>query len=539
MKKYSSLLLLASVAAAPLFAASGDSKSEPFFLSEVPSPGINRDKNYNDTASYMDSQVQAQLRVDLDKETDAVHFIRDNNDPRVITKTYELKHAEPYALRSFLGDMVRTKRVAGSYTGVETIKYEDGTALLFVSAEEYRFKDHANGMGIDSIVERLDKPGILHSSGQPKYIYFPNNVPAKTLQTMVKNVGMNVSGDQTELIGGKDKVQVDPDLNCLFFNTASYSRKNIEEMLRKYDVPLPEIRIKFNVYELYLENDDKLGVDFQAWKNNEGVNLFSTGARFRDNWSATYGAGYVSRNAGSERTSFFNFNPKWNTRYLDFLTSKGKAKVAHSGELTVRQNTSSSFQRKTELFYIDLTVPAKENKLEEWVDKILNIMPAKHDTQETVTRNPVSFGFEMSVKTLTITPEAAVIDVKLKNSSLIGYQSSGAPRIQEGNEVSTNVMISTSRNNFVIGGLEKQEVVRGSAGVPFLKDIPVLGYLFQTESESTHKSQLVLTAECEYVYPESTSPDESIQKINEIRKETANAGDKNQFFFNQYLIDRR
>ena len=231
MKKMS--FLLAVFASAPLLAAPGDSESTPFHTSsrlsgtldtvntQLPSTGTPRDNNNYDTASYMDTQVQAQLRLDLGKDTDAVHFIRDNNDPKVVTKTYVLKHAEPYSLRTFLREMVQTKRVFGSNTAVECLQFEDGVSLLFISAEEYRFHDHENGMGIDSIVERLDKPGILHSSGQPKYVYFPANVPAETLMPMIKHVGMNVSGDETELTGGKDKVQLDPDLNCLFFNTAS------------------------------------------------------------------------------------------------------------------------------------------------------------------------------------------------------------------------------------------------------------------------------------------------------------------------------
>ena len=37
----------------------------------------------------------------------------------------------------------------GSNTAVECLKYVDGTGLLIVSAEEYRFKDYENGMGID------------------------------------------------------------------------------------------------------------------------------------------------------------------------------------------------------------------------------------------------------------------------------------------------------------------------------------------------------------------------------------------------------
>ena len=549
------LLPLSGLIAIATAAAPGDSASAPLYTSNTftPSPGIPRDKNNAPTASYMDSQVQAQLRVDLDRDTDAVHFIRDNNDPRVITKTYLLKHAHPYAVRSLLRDAITTKRVDASYTGVETILFEDGTALLFVSAEEYRFKDHENGMGIDSLVARLDQPGMLNSSGQPKFVYFPANVPAATLMPMIEKVGMNVKDDEAELIGGKDKVKLDPDLNCLFFNTANYSRKNIEEMLHKYDVPLPEIKIKLNVYELYSENDDKLGVDFQAWKNNEGTDFFSVGGRFRDNWAATYG-GTMARPQGSERTSFYNFNPKWNTRYLDFLTSKGKAKIAYSGEVTVRQNTTSTLSRTTQIFYTDTTVPPDDTQetIDNWFTRPLdnalqalgrespgNDIRIGKDNQQNVTRAPQSFGFIMTVKAGSIAPEAAILQISLDNSSLIGYQSSGAPRIQKGNTIRNSVMISTKRNEFVIGGLEKREVVRGSTGVPYLKDIPGLGYLFQVESESTRKSQLVVAAQCEYVYPESISPEEYDKLIRSIRTRTADAGGRNHYFFNQYLLDRQ
>ena len=552
------------IAVLPLAAAPGDSASAPFYTDStvtgtvdattrrLPSPGIPRNENNFDTASYMDTQVQAQLRVDLNEKVGEVHFIRDNNDPKVVTRTYLLKHAEPYALRTYLREMVQTKRVYGSDTAVECLKFEDGTGVLFVSAEEYRFRSNENGMGIDAIVERLDRPGLLNSSGQPKYVYFPANVPASVLEGMVKKVGMNVSGDTAELIGGKDKVKLDPDLNCLFFNIAGYSRKNIEEMLRRYDVPLPEIRIRFNVYELYAENDEKLGLDFQSWKNNDGMDFFSAGGRYRDNWAAAYG-GTMSRPQGSERTGFYHFNPKWNTRYLDFLTSKGKGRIAHSGEVTVRQNSASTLQRKTQLFYMDTTVPAPETEEQsgEWYAKMFDAVlkafgkeeqkteiAVGKDNQQSVTRDPNSFGFTMTVKAASIAPEAAMLKLTLNNSSLIGYQSTGAPRIQEGNAVTTDVMISTQRNSFVIGGLEKREVVRGSTGVPFLKDIPVLGYLFQVESESTRKSQMVLVAECEYIYPESTMPEETEKRLGEIRGSVAGAGETNRYFYNQYGLDR-
>lgn len=314
----------------------------------------------NANPAYFPSMVQAQLRLNIREGAEMVHFIRDTNDPKIITKTYLLKHADAYAIRPYLREMVqalrvnykdgddpnqphnyyniyRTKSGIAVPAGVECIKFADGVGAVIISAEEYRFKDSPNGMGIDSIVAHLDKPGMRNSSGQPKFIYFPVNRPASELNTMIKNVGANMSDDTVELIGGKDKVAVDKGLNCLFFNTALYSRKNIEDMLKLYDVPHPEVRVKYMIYEIYAENDGRLGADFQAWKNNDGADFFSTGARYRDNWSATFGGG-LQRGAGSSNSQYFNFNPKWNTRYLDFLVSRGKGKVAYTGELSIRNN---------------------------------------------------------------------------------------------------------------------------------------------------------------------------------------------------------
>ena len=58
-------------------------------------PGVPRDSNFNNTGGYDSTRVEAQLLVAVKEDTKVVHFIRDNADPRVITKTYELKHVTP------------------------------------------------------------------------------------------------------------------------------------------------------------------------------------------------------------------------------------------------------------------------------------------------------------------------------------------------------------------------------------------------------------------------------------------------------------
>ena len=138
-------------------------------------PGVPRDSNFNNTGGYDATRVEARLNVFVNPDTKVVHFIRDNNDPRVVTKTYLLQHVDPYEFRDYLRQMVQTKRVGntslqqqypsntasapyvatesaatlgsaiaqpgynppvqlGSNTAVECLKYVDGTGLLIVSA---------------------------------------------------------------------------------------------------------------------------------------------------------------------------------------------------------------------------------------------------------------------------------------------------------------------------------------------------------------------------------------------------------------------
>jgi hypothetical protein len=244
-------------------------------------PGIPRDSNFGNTSGYDSTRVEAKMVVNVKDDTKKIHFIRDNNDPRVVTKTYVLKNVDAYLFRDYIRQIVQSKRVGnttlqqtnpanssnkpfigdvtsttlsatnsqptytpivqlGSNTAVECLKYVDGTGLLIVSAEEYRFKDSTNGIGIDKLVATLDDPklGVL-SYGSQMFIYMPKYVPARNLAPMIQNMGMNIS-DVTELWQGQDIVAYDSSLNWLIFDVSNYSCYNIASMLKEYDVPIPQ-----------------------------------------------------------------------------------------------------------------------------------------------------------------------------------------------------------------------------------------------------------------------------------------------------------
>ena len=233
------------------------------------------------SAGYGSSSVQAQLRLEVKDGTKAIHFIRDNNDPYVITRTYELKHADPYGLRWYLNAIINARRVDQNQPSVAALKFNNGRKLLIVSAEACRFEDDGYGESIDKLVERLDQPGLTASSGRPKFIYFPKINSAATLKKMVSEVG--ASAIDVEFDNGVDKLIVDGGLNALVVAAPFWSWKHISNMLAQYDRPIPEIRFRYKVVEIFAENDDKIGLDFQSWKNNDGADFFSAGGRFRSN----------------------------------------------------------------------------------------------------------------------------------------------------------------------------------------------------------------------------------------------------------------
>ena len=146
----------------------------------------------------------------------------------------------------------------------------------------------------------------------------------------------------------------------------------------------------------------------------------------------------------------------------------------------------------------------------------------------------------MAILSLTpsISAKATMLDVNVSNSSLIGYTSEGTPRIQQGAEVASSFMISNEGTKLVIGGIEKRDVVSVSGGIPLLKDLPILGWVFSTESESTKRSQLVVVAEVVPVRPEEKAMTEAeTRATDKIRSDLEGAGEWNTWGYHQFLLD--
>ena len=703
---------------APMVVPSGIGSNGGITVTPQAIPGVARSNNHAVTGGYAPSNVQAQLKINVSDGTKEIKVIRDNADPFVITKSYMLKNADPYAVRNYLEAAVGAKSINASPAQVTAVKFSDGAGAVLVSAEEYRFKDSEHGKGIDGIIKTLDRPGLSYMPSADAYLYFPRISRASNLKEMLLKVGSSSLDPQFEIAPGT--ITVDAELNALVIKAPKWNWEDMRAMLKQYDRPVPEFKITYRVLEIFAENDDRIGVDFQSWKNNEGVDLFATGVVARRNWG-TFFSSAIEGN-GSSRTSYWNFNPKWNTRYLDFMTSIGKAKCLAQGEMVVQNRKSSAIQVSSGFFYdrtyyiagaksiaegtteFAYTMPNPDTILRESTSKIVpigslnnalanagvdayltkagytmrvmgtqvgtatyydaiarknyqtmlaaglpvsaqagfegvpistleeklasiaplynqliaaygshanimsmgsaqhkqvaegyasltaaisNMKMAELDSDQAAilantTTSPltkyltgyvdangnrysgnyyredygyvdaapgiihgwlqypmVTDGFQFNLKVSpVITGKAASMTFDMQGNSLMGWNSDGSARRSNSN-ISTNVQLPYSGHEFVIGGVRKSESVRTNTGLPFVKDLPVIGRVFSTESESIKQSQLVVIAKVEYSNPDSFAGAEIRENLGKIVK-GVNKGMNSRvgnMFFGQYGLD--
>ena len=571
------------------------------------------------TPAPMATQVQPQLNVQIGRETEQITFVNTNNDPYVYTKVYKLKHADPYEIRPYVMAALRSRRVDTSVTKVEAVKYQDGTGMLLVSAEEYRFFPVENGMSLDQIIEMLDRPNLASEAGRRFFLYYPKYFDSVTLAGLIRKVGMQHAGDNAELQGGIDTVVPDTKLNTLMFYASPNSEPQILKMLKEYDTPTSQALVNYTIYEIESENDGNLGVDFQAWKNGPGADLFAAGSRYLNGWNLR--TGNISNLVKSAHVSYINFNPKWNSRYLDFLVSKGKAKVVTSGSLNIGNGTAASIESVTRMPVIvageetaggetqiaksyiatavnpadtlsGLGVDQEKFQTVEWVPgnaaaqftatrtivngkaydtlrissghftaggrnlgdtcAVFNAEPTLNDTaiawteaggypiekdKTRVTNSDTEYGFSLTMQPY-IYNKATCLALEMSNTNLIGFRSNGMPRTSR-SELKTEVQLANDGNVFYIGGLDKSAVVRSVSKVPFLGDIPFLGFLFSAENETLKKTQLAAVLTVIPTSPTAALPENYKQEAGKIGEKVKNFGVRTKYYEeNDYGFDQ-
>ncbi|HHO67592.1 MAG TPA: type IV pilus secretin PilQ [Gammaproteobacteria bacterium] len=114
--------------------------------------------------------------------------------------------------------------------------------------------------------------------------------------------------------------------------------------------------------------------------------------------------------------------------------------------------------------------------------------------QAATSSGATSISFKEAVLQLKVTPQITpddriIMDLKVSKDS-VGQIFAGVPSIDTRN-VETQVLVDNGET-LVLGGIYEQERGREIQRVPFLGELPGLGWLFKTESKKNEKSEMLI-----------------------------------------------
>ena len=277
-----------------------------------------------------------------------------------------------------------------------------------------------------------------------------NHASAKDLITPIKTI-----------LTDRGKVNIDQRTNSLIVTDEPTNVVRVAEFVNGLDRETRQIKISAKLLEVSSDYLEEMGVDwFLSGTGTSGTN----GERRYDNT--------VDINTGHGRVSdplaIYNFSTLqrgWNLdAVIEAIISTGKGKVVAHPEITTVDNKEARIQMGKRIPIKQFDDAGNVVIVFEEVGTILRVTP--HITSE----DRVLLHLQPERSSYEFDPNGVVINT---------------------NNAETNVVVEDGQTA-IIGGLTTQDESMIESGVPLLKDIPGIGYLFKYKKRNVESRDLVI-----------------------------------------------
>lgn len=296
------------------------------------------------------------------------------------------------------------------------------------------------------------------------------------LQSMLMQKG---PGEMKELMGPVSTVTVDEDNNALVIHATPEDLAKVQNLIAELDRPKPQIRIEARIVEANRDTARQLGVQWGGlYKTADGGRIQTVG-----------GPGVTAGGYNSDFPSPFAVDP---TRPYGFTLGFVSEKFG-GGQVLNMQLTA--LQRDGRIRIVSspsvTTMDNQPAEIESGEER------AYRKTTGTGNILDVSLEWKKAVLKLKVTPHVVDgrrmrLDIEANKDSFdeTKPQSNGEFPVNT-KRASTTVMLLDGETA-VIGGLARESESDSNTGVPFLKDIPLLGYFFKNRSTSALKDDTLI-----------------------------------------------
>ncbi len=302
------------------------------------------------------------------------------------------------------------------------------------------------------------------------------NVKSKNKQSLANQAKKKqATKDKANAKGQKNSADLDVtivadvDTNTLIVRTTGKDYRNLLETIKLLDqIPL-QVLVNVVIAQVSLVKGQSLGLD---WAYNSGDTII------RNN------LGKASDIVDGKPFGLLVSSVNGNFAYaLNALASNGDANILSRPSLLIANNQEGAIN-------VGKEVPVQTSNTTN-LDANTGTTAGTQVTQEISYRNT---GIELSVIPHINEDGVVTMEITQSLSAIEGSTSSADANFKPtftNQDISTTVVVGDGET-IVLGGLIDSVTSYSDSGTPFLKDLPILGYLFKTQDESLERRELLL-----------------------------------------------
>ena len=453
-----------------------------------------------------------------EKNIRTIRLLQDDGQIRIVSKVYELKHLKATDVRPFVEAAV--KRYSAS-SNVERVHYPQGNRQMIIVSTGEDFIPY-----LDDLVAGLDKPGkpgksgsIIEGTGITRITYIPNYRAAEDIVRLINEGTIRTS---------EGRAFLNKDTNTIYWKDDNEKAQITLAWVKYLDRPVPQVNLRLNYYEIRESKLRDIGLDYLAWKNGPGLDIFSAGfdgGKVFSNeaiWkliSRAYKLADLTKNFSTSWSygAFFTA-PQFDLSFVRILQQSGNAKLAAHADLTF-VNTAvyddPALNSHLPKIYTATLTPGYENIRKDDDDRS-SIVESGDSTLTLNVFNPViCFGAAPDeIRANGQIPSTEAFYAKNNGGVVFAYKLASKTVTEKSNRGDELGNTSTVAGELTLGfktekllaSYVREQDVEQTVGIPFLVKIPVLKYIFGTTTTIRERTYIIVTAEANLVHPNAKPP---------------------------------
>ncbi|MGH1409202.1 MAG: GspD family T2SS secretin variant ExeD [Aeromonas sp.] len=342
---------------------------------------------------------------------------------------------------------------------------------------------------IIQMVRQLDRD--LQSQGNTRVFYLKYG-KAKDMVEVLKGVSASIEADKKgggnaaaiggggSIGGGKLAISADETTNALVITAQPDVMSELEQVVAKLDIRRAQVLVEAIIVEMQDGEGLNLGVQ---WGNANGGGTQFTNSGLPIGGAIAAGKDYQNGKTDTAAGLLKEFNGMAAGFYhgdwamlATALASNTKNDILSTPSIVTMDNKEASFN-------VGQEVPVQSGSQSSTTsDQVFNTIERKTVGTKLVVTPQINEG------------DSVLLNIEQEVSSVAQTQAAGTANLGPTFDTRTvkNAVLVKSGETVVLGGLMDEQTKEQISKVPLLGDIPVLGYLFRSTSNTTSKRNLMV-----------------------------------------------